>query len=114
MFRTFKDRWGPRICASVPFDVWQAISNVDLVIPYWHVVCDHQLPHISGLYGFRNVRQFNTDLEFFLRHYSAVTERDVICHLHGGSVLPPHSVLLTFDDGFREIYDVVAPLLWAK
>jgi peptidoglycan/xylan/chitin deacetylase (PgdA/CDA1 family) len=114
VFQTFKDRLVPRICASIPFHVWQMICEVDLVIPYWHVVSDDELPHVSGLYRFRNIRQFKADLEFFLRHYSPVTEQDVISHLYGIRALPQRCVLFTFDDGFREIYDVVAPLLFAK
>ena len=109
-----KDNWVPRICASVPLPVWQRICDVDLVIPYWHVVSDEDLPHISGLYRFRNIRQFEDDLDFFLRHYSPVTEQDVISHLRGTSTLPKRCVLFTFDDGFSEMYDVVAPLLVAK
>lgn len=114
MFQTFKNRWVPRICASIPFDLLQMICGLDVLIPYWHVVCDHELPHVSGLYRFRNIRQFIADLEFFLQRYSPVTEQDVICHLHGGRALPRRSVLLTFDDGFREVHDVIAPILRAK
>ncbi len=112
MFQRFKDRCKSRICACIPLEVWHRISSVNLVIPYWHMVCDHEVPHVSGLgRRFRNIRQFKADLEFFLRHYSPVTEEDIICHLHGGRELPPRSVLFTFDDGFRECHDVVAPLL---
>jgi len=114
MFRRLKDRWVSRICTSIPFDVWQTIGGVDLVIPYWHVVCDHDLPHVSELYRFRSIRQFEADVDFFLRHYSPVTEQEVIRHLHDGSALPRRSVLFTFDDGFREIHEVIAPILRTK
>jgi peptidoglycan/xylan/chitin deacetylase (PgdA/CDA1 family) len=114
MFQTLKHRClsGLRTCISL--DVWHRICNVNLVIPYWHFVSDdEEVPHVHAL-GRRNVRRFNADLEFFLQHYSAITEQDLISYLDGGCVLPPRSVLLTFDDGFREIHDVVAPLLRAK
>jgi peptidoglycan/xylan/chitin deacetylase (PgdA/CDA1 family) len=102
------------MCASIPFGVWHRLCAVDLVIPYWHVVSDEHLPHVNGLSRFRNVRQFQCDLEFFLRYYSPVTERDVISRLHDDGRLPERSVLLTFDDGFREVYDIIAPLLRSK
>ena|ERR1700675_1993946 len=115
MLQTVKDRCLSRICTCVPLDVWHRICSANLVIPYWHIVCDHEVPHVSGLgRRFRNIRQFKADLEFFLQQYSPVTEQDVINHLHGGGALPPRSVLLTFDDGFRECYDVIAPLLQAS
>jgi Polysaccharide deacetylase len=114
VLRTFKDHWAPRICTTIPFGVWHKISGISLVVPHWHVVSDFEVPHVSGLYRFRNIRQFKADLEFFLRHYSPVTVQDVICHLYDGRPLPPRCVLFTFDDGFREIHDIVAPLLLAS
>ena len=114
MLQAFKDRWVPRICRTVPLRVWHSVCRTNLIVPHWHVVSDHELPHVSGVYEFRNIRQFTADLEFFLRHYAPVTEQDVVSHLHDGRTLPSRCVFLTFDDGFREIYDVVAPLLRAK
>ncbi|MGC9965710.1 MAG: polysaccharide deacetylase family protein [Syntrophobacteraceae bacterium] len=75
---------------------------------------DLELPHVSGLYRFRNIREFKADLEFLLRYYMPVTEQEVVCHLYDAHPLPRRCVLFTFDDGFREIHDVVAPLLRAK
>jgi len=85
--------------------------GVNLVLPYWHVVADHDLDHVSGLYRYRNLRQFKSDIEFFLRHYRPVTLQEVIAHLDGSARLPARCFLPTFDDGFREIYEVVAPIL---
>src|SRR5262249_4344582 len=59
-------------------------------------------------------RQFKADMEFFLRFYSPVSLADVICHLDGSCRLPKRCFLPTFDDGFREIYDTVAPILYAN
>lgn len=88
--------------------------DVELVIPHWHVVSDQELAHVSGLYKFRSIPQFKADLEFFLRYYTPVSLQDIIRHLDGNGRLPKRSFLLTFDDGFREIYDVVAPILYAQ
>jgi peptidoglycan/xylan/chitin deacetylase (PgdA/CDA1 family) len=114
VLQTFKDRWVPRICRTVPLRAWHRVCRTNLIVPHWHVVSDQELPHVSGVYQFRSIRQFEADVEFLLRHYAPVTEQDVVSHLHGGRALPPRCVLLTFDDGFREIHDVVAPLLRAK
>jgi peptidoglycan/xylan/chitin deacetylase (PgdA/CDA1 family) len=114
MFQRFKDRCLSRICTGIPLNLWHRMCGVNLVIPYWHIVCDYEVPHISGLgRRFRNIRQFKADLEFLLQNYSPVTEEDIICLMHGDRTLPPRSVLFTFDDGFRENYDIIAPLLQA-
>jgi peptidoglycan/xylan/chitin deacetylase (PgdA/CDA1 family) len=109
-----KDRLIFRLLASVPLSFWQALSKLSPVIPYYHIVADEDVPHVKHLYGFRNTKQFQEDLDFFLANYSPVGLADVIGHLHQGKVLPKRSFLLTFDDGFREMHDVVAPILKAK
>lgn len=114
MFGPLKQRWGPRICSLVPLDFWHRLLKVKLVLPYYHVVSDQQVAHISGLYKFRSLRQFKADVEFFLRFYTPISLQDVIRHLDGTGRLPKRCFLLTFDDGFREIYDVVAPVLYAQ
>ena len=114
MLGHLKRRWGPRVCSLIPLNVWHRLVDVELVIPHWHVVSDEQLEHVSGLYKFRNLRQFKADLDFFLRFYTPVSLQDLIRHLDGGDRLPKRCFLPSFDDGFREIYDVVAPVLYAQ
>jgi peptidoglycan/xylan/chitin deacetylase (PgdA/CDA1 family) len=114
MFKTLKKLWGPKICSWIPLDFWHWLLGVELLLPYYHVVSDQELPHISGRSKFRSVRQFKADVEFFLRHYTPVSLKDIIDHLGGSARLPKRCFLLTFDDGFREVYDVVAPILYAQ
>ena len=88
----------------------RAAAGGSCLLPYYHVVSDEWLPHVSPLYRFRSVREFHADLEFLLRHYQPVG----LAELLAAPGRPPHSLLLTFDDGFREIHDVIAPILRAK
>lgn len=111
MVDTLKQRWGSRICSWVPLRLWHRLLGVELVLPYWHVVSNEDLPHISGLYRYRAVREFKADLEFFLRYYTPVSLQDVLNHLTGDGALPKRCFLPTFDDGFREVHQVIAPLL---
>jgi len=114
VLRQLKQRWGPRIGTLVPLNLGHWLLGVEIVLPYYHVVSDQELAHISGLYKFRSLRQFKSDLEFFLRFYTPVSLHDVIHHLAGACRLPKRCFLLTFDDGFREIYDIIAPILYAQ
>ena len=109
-----KQRWGSKVCSLIPLDLWHRLLNIELVIPHWHVVSDQELEHVSGLYKFRNIRQFKADIEFFLRFYTPVSLQDIIRHLDGSGQLPKRCFLPTFDDGFREIYDIIAPILHAQ
>lgn len=112
MFRSLKREWGPKISSMIPLDLWHRLVDVELLLPYYHLVGDQELEHVSGLFKFRTVQQFKADIEFFMRYYTPVTLGDIIRHLEGGTRLPKRSFLLTFDDGFSEIYDVVAPILY--
>ncbi|MDR8729257.1 poly-beta-1,6-N-acetyl-D-glucosamine N-deacetylase PgaB [Burkholderia pseudomultivorans] len=44
-------------------------------------------------------------------NYHTVTVKQIEASRHGGKPLPPRSVLLTFDDGYRSHYTKVLPLL---
>ena len=109
-----KQRWGSRICSLIPLDIWHRLLNIELVLPHWHVVSDQKIEHITGLYQFRNIQQFKADLEFFLKFYAPVSLNDIINYLNGSIRLPKRCFLPTFDDGFREIYDVIAPILYSQ
>lgn len=85
-----------------------------LVINY-HTVSNKELPHIINLYRYRDVNGFRQDLDFFISRYRPISMLELLESLkHKKSKLPENAVLLTFDDGFREIYDIVAPLLLEK
>jgi peptidoglycan/xylan/chitin deacetylase (PgdA/CDA1 family) len=114
MFKRFKKHWAPKICSLVPLHFWHRLVGVEVLLPYYHLVGDQEVPHVSGLYRFRTVQQFKADLEFFLRFYTPIALQDIICHLDGLGRLPKRCFLPTFDDGFREVYDVVAPILRAQ
>ncbi|MGZ3939328.1 MAG: polysaccharide deacetylase family protein, partial [Flavisolibacter sp.] len=75
---------------------------------------DEYAPHISGLYKYKNTREFIDDLDFLLKSYSPIELPELILWSKGGGSLPKNRFLLTFDDGFREIYDIIAPILLDK
>jgi peptidoglycan/xylan/chitin deacetylase (PgdA/CDA1 family) len=97
--------------AWVPMKLARPLSGVSLVVPFYHVVSDRHVPHVSNLYRFRSIAEFATDLEFFVRHFKPVSLNDIVNGLNGAKALQGPCVHLTFDDGFREMHDIVAPML---
>jgi peptidoglycan/xylan/chitin deacetylase (PgdA/CDA1 family) len=95
----------------LPVQWVRPLSGVSLVVPFYHVVTDQAVPHIAHLYRFKNVREFNQDLEFLLRHFEPIALGDVVDALNGKRPLTRTCVHLTFDDGFREVHDIIAPIL---
>jgi peptidoglycan/xylan/chitin deacetylase (PgdA/CDA1 family) len=104
----------PAARAVIPFGVWQMLSDVSLAVPYYHMVSDADVPHVQHLYKYRNVREFEADLDFLLRHFVPVSLQQIVAHLDGQGDLPQRCFHVTFDDGFREVHEVAAPLLVKK
>jgi peptidoglycan/xylan/chitin deacetylase (PgdA/CDA1 family) len=97
--------------AWVPMKWVRPISGVSLVVPFYHMVSDVHVPHVSNLYRFRSVAEFTADLEFFVRQFEPVSLFDIVEALDWKRSLPRSCFHLTFDDGFTEVYETVAPIL---
>lgn len=91
-----------------------AVSGQRLLLPVYHLSSDEHTPHIDHIYPVRNTRLFRQDLDFFLKYYEPVSFEQVLDHVNGTSVLKRNSFFISFDDGLREIHDVVAPILKEK
>jgi len=102
------------VLAALPSSLLDAAARVGPLVPYYHIVSDAQVRHVRHLYSYKSTREFEADLEFLLRRYSPIALPDLLDSLRNHRRLPQKSVLLTFDDGFREMSDIVAPLLRAK
>ena len=99
---------------NMPYALVKHLPYLDLLVPYYHVISDAPVPHVKHLYEHKGVQEFGEDVDFLLRHYTAIGLPDLLDALREGRTLPKRSLLLTFDDGFREMAEIVAPLLRAK
>jgi peptidoglycan/xylan/chitin deacetylase (PgdA/CDA1 family) len=55
--------------------------------------------------------RFRSHLQFLARHYRVISLRSYLEMREAGENPPPHSVILTFDDGLRNFLTVAAPVL---
>jgi len=109
-----KRRAAPFLAAQVPPGLAWRAAGKPVVIPYYHVVSDEPVAHVKHLYRFRTVAEFERDLDYFLGSYNPVTLQQLIDRVNSGAALPERALHLTFDDGFREMHDVVMPILLKK
>jgi peptidoglycan/xylan/chitin deacetylase (PgdA/CDA1 family) len=61
-----------------------------------------------------NHRRFELQLDFLARRYHVISLSDYLAARAAGRRLPHYSVLLTFDDGFRNFLTAAVPLLSAR
>lgn len=85
-----------------------------VIIPYYHLISDEDVVHIKNLYNFKNQKQFEEDLDFLLKYFKPITLLDLIENIKNQSPIPTNTFLLTFDDGLREVYDNIAPIVLRK
>lgn len=100
-----------RAAGVLPVSFWENLSGIHLLLPYYHLVTDDPAPHVRPLYRFRSTREFRADVECLLRRWRPLDLPDLLAWLRHGDPQPPRGFLITFDDGFREMHDLVMPIL---
>jgi peptidoglycan/xylan/chitin deacetylase (PgdA/CDA1 family) len=101
-------------CSLIPFPLLDVFARTSLVSCYYHVVSNQEVPHVKHLYAHKTVGEFKSDLDFLLKHFQPISIKEVIDLVNKGCLFPRRRLLLTFDDGFREMHDIVAPILVEK
>jgi peptidoglycan/xylan/chitin deacetylase (PgdA/CDA1 family) len=84
--------------------------NRRVTIVMYHFVRDlprTRYPRLKSL----STSEFGCQLDYVARNYQVVGSEDVIAAARGGCSLPNNALLLTFDDGYADHFDVVLPLL---
>jgi hypothetical protein len=92
----------------------ETVTGITPLVPYYHTVSDERLAHICHLHPYKNKRQFLSDLDFLCRRYQPVSLGDLLDFVKRGKKLKKGSFIITFDDGYSQVYSVVAPLLFQK
>jgi len=109
-----KNRLAAQVFSRLPDRFLKKMARVNPLVAYYHIVSDDDVPHVKHLYPIRSVDQFRKDIDTFLSLYRPISLHELLESIRGERALPGNSFLLTFDDGFREIYEVIAPILSSK
>lgn len=83
-------------------------------LPVYHCVSDEKIPHIRHVIQYKNTRQFEADIDCLSKHFQWVNWQEFKDFTSGNFKPQKKFALLTFDDGLREFYDIVAPILERK
>lgn len=89
-------------------------SGENLFLPYYHVVGDENLPHIKHLYPVKKPTLFEKEIDFLLKQFKPISLEELHALQENREILKEPRFFLSFDDGFRQCYDVIAPLLLKK
>lgn len=91
-------------------------KNIPLncLFPLYHAVSDTPIPYINALYKHKSKTHFINDLDYLLKYFQPVTLKECIAQIELGKPFEKPSFHLTFDDGLRSFYEVVATVLIEK
>ena len=104
----------PGLFSQIPAGVWHRLVGTKVLLPYYHIVGDEPVAHVKHLYRFRSVAEFTADLDWLLSQFTSISHDELLANRRTGAPLPKNPFHLTFDDGFRETADCIAPILRAK
>jgi len=99
---------------SLPQAAVTRIAGRTLVAPCYHMVTDESPVHTRHLYTKRGVAEFEKDLDYLLKSFTPLSVEEIGRLSAKDLPLPDNSFFLSFDDGFREMSDIVAPLCLRK
>ena len=83
-----------------------------VVILMYHSVLDHPESELSTLGKIMHeTKVFRGQVEEIARYYNPVSMDAVLKFVRGEADLPRRAVAVTFDDGYRDNYEIAAPIL---
>lgn len=91
----------------IPLSILQKGNDYPPFMPFYHIVNDN-LPEYINSYIVRSGVRFEGELDYLLKHFEAVDLSEII---NSPSKSKMH---LTFDDGLKECYSIIAPILKRK
>lgn len=98
------------IASYIPFSFLKNISDNNIIFPFYHSVSNEYLPHIANLYNVKTTKQFENDLDFFLKNYEAID----IYSISENNNFSKKKFILSFDDGLSQSINIIAPILLKK
>ena len=90
------------------------LTGKDVIFPFYHIVTDEIPIHVKHRFGIKTVKDFESELEFLLKHFKPLDLNDILSLKRNNFVSTKPGFFLTFDDGLSEFYNVVAPILLKK
>ncbi len=86
----------------------------NIIFPFYHIVSPINPPHIASIYKPKKPEEFRQDLDKLLEYFQPISLEEVFHYQQTGTQPEKPSFHLTIDDGLKESYTVIAPILKEK
>src|SRR5262245_59129809 len=98
------------LCRLMPSAVLHRVMNIEVIVLMYLVVSDETLPHVAHLYPYKGSAEFAADMRYLKANHSILSFKEFESGTRRSRHWQP-AVLLTFDDGFSECYEIIRPIL---
>jgi peptidoglycan/xylan/chitin deacetylase (PgdA/CDA1 family) len=94
----------------------QMLNRQKLFLPFYHTVVESgtELSHIAQLYRPKPVQDFVQELDFFLKIAQPIDLETLYLHILEQKPFEKPVFWLSFDDGLKEVFELVRPILLQK
>lgn len=100
------------VARRLPVRMWWRAAGRPLVAVFWHAVGEAEvLPHVRHLYTPPAPERWRADVDWLLDHFEPLAPDDVCAWAQGRKRLRRPACFLSFDDGLRQVHDIVWPEL---
>jgi peptidoglycan/xylan/chitin deacetylase (PgdA/CDA1 family) len=100
-----------RAAPHIPLAAYRRLMPRRPVGFFYHVVSDMPSAHVRHLYPCKSAAEFEADLRWLTGSTTPLDLAALRAHLEAGAGVPGNASFLSFDDGFKECYTVVRPIL---
>lgn len=87
------------------------LTGEKIILPFYHSVNDNIPDHLMHLYEPKTIHDFENDLDYLVKHFEPISLQELINIKRTGRKIDKPCFHLTFDDGLRECYDIIMPIL---
>lgn len=88
-----------------------SLTGEHVILPFYHSVNDNIPEHLINLYEPRSIEAFEKDLDYLVQYFKPISLFELLELKKNGFKTKENCFHLAFDDGLKEMFDVVAPIL---
>ncbi len=96
-----------------PWPLLFRLGGLRTVSVYYHKAHDLDPPYFLNSYRVKSPKEFESDLDYLLKRLKPLSLEELL-RAESVSDLPQNAFFLSFDDGYRELAEVIAPILIRK
>ncbi|MFW6016988.1 MAG: polysaccharide deacetylase family protein [bacterium] len=99
-----------RLLHAIPLKFLKNVNYPNPLGLIYHLISEEKIPHTQFIINHKSTSQFKNDLNYLLKYYDPIDIQDIPKY----NGIRNNKIFFSFDDGYREVFDIVAPILESK